>query len=395
MNALLIACAAALAAVGQPDSTTLGIIGLPGGTASFELLADGTIRAEGCLYRLLLGGGKAQVDPGSWRRLDGWLPIFESQAEAGGVAYQCRLLSVHAAGGALGGVVITARNVHLARRQATVWLEPLGKPGPLVWRADEGPSDWAEPRDEGSAFAWQVTLERGREACLTLKLAGPNAYLGEPDERQHSLERWRDAVEAEGIVRTPDANLNVLWKRSLVRLLLADSQARAEAEKQAREAAQSSEAEAAPAPGAPTGGEVDLAEAAGTAARIKAMLVREQGEELHLFAGIPGEWLALGKMTYVAQLPTRWGKISCFLKAKQGWGQVVIYPPLGARPQALVLHAPVGFKIAKAVADGRPQPVEGGEAVRLPPDAHLVQLTWASEAGQDGQEAPQASGKQG
>jgi len=357
-----------------------------------ELTTDGTFRAGEAGYWLLVGDEKVRVGTGGWQRVEGWLPAFESTDEVGGIAYRCRLFADRTALGPVAAAAVEARDAHLARRQATVWLEPASAPvrahpGEAMWRPRAGP--------EGAALAWQATLERGQQACLMLALPGSAGDVSGPPEWQHALELWRDAVEAEGVIHTPDDQLNQLWKRSLVRLLLADSQARAEAEKQAREAAQSSEAEAAPAPGAPTEDEMDLAEAAGTAARIKAMLVREQGEELHLFAGIPGEWLALGKMTYVAQLPTRWGKISCFLKAKQGWGQVVIYPPLEGRPQALVLHAPVGLKIAKAVADGRPQPVEGGEAVRLPPDAHLVQLTWASEAGQDGQEAPQASGKQG
>ncbi|MFQ6132564.1 MAG: hypothetical protein ACE5R4_11050 [Armatimonadota bacterium] len=390
MTAWVVSCAMLTGVLGQSDAPGDRLIGLPGGEATFELTAEGALRVGEAEYCLLLGDDRLAVEPGSWRRLSGWLPAFESEVEVVGVAYQCTALAAQGPQGPVPVVAIEARNVHLARRRASVWLSPAR--APVGWALDE--AVWASRADpEGTAIGWQAILERGEQAAVAFMLSDDSAGAQEwtPDRRQ-TANLWHEALESEGIIVTPDVAVNLLWKRASVRLLLAGAEERAEAEEQAREALERRRA-AAWTLGVAGQGEMALAEAAKVAAHIKGMMVREEGEELHLLPGVVREWLAPGKLTYFAQLPTKWGRVTCFLKGKHGRGEVVMYPPTEGQPAALVLHAPEDLAIAQAVVDGEKREPEPADVVRLPPNAHMVQLTWADEGAEAGEDAPAGAGQ--
>ena len=103
---------------------------------------------------------------------------------------------------------------------------------------------------------------------------------------------------------------------------------------------------------------------------LRAMLVREQGDQLILAQAVPQHWLADGKQVSVRGAPTHFGKVSYTIRSqvKEGRISVMLDPPKRTPPQAIVVHLrhPSGARIQSVLVDGKPIETFGGNTITLP-----------------------------
>jgi len=109
---------------------------------------------------------------------------------------------------------------------------------------------------------------------------------------------------------------------------------------------------------------------------LRTMLVREQGNQLHLLSVVSPAWIGKGKTISVRQAPTNFGLLAFTLEQPQA-GVAVLHlnPQFTAPPASIIVHLPWFVDLRSATADGKPiQPANG--ALSLPAGAHAIELRW-------------------
>ena len=109
---------------------------------------------------------------------------------------------------------------------------------------------------------------------------------------------------------------------------------------------------------------------------LRNMMVREQGDSLHLFSALSPAWVGKGKAIRVTGAPTYFGKLNFSLKMPDEAHAVLHIESVFDNPPAeLVLHIPWFLSASAAIADGVLVPVVDGQ-VHLPAETREVQFTW-------------------
>ena len=109
---------------------------------------------------------------------------------------------------------------------------------------------------------------------------------------------------------------------------------------------------------------------------LRNMLVREQGDELHLLSAVSPEWIGAGKAVRVADAPTEFGPINFALEMATDDSAVVrIDAKFVAAPRAIIVHLPWFATIESVTADGAPAVVRDC-TVSLSPKVRVVRLHW-------------------
>ena len=83
---------------------------------------------------------------------------------------------------------------------------------------------------------------------------------------------------------------------------------------------------------------------------FREMLVREQGDELHLFSAVPPEWLRPGD-TLGIDATTQFGPVSAVLQAEEGGARLGLVAPWHAAPTNVVLHLPYFVTMTQVDSD--------------------------------------------
>jgi hypothetical protein len=126
-------------------------------------------------------------------------------------------------------------------------------------------------------------------------------------------------------------------------------------------------------------------------AALRNMMVREQGNDLHLLSVISPEWVKPGDVITVKRAPTDFGQVNLEFRSdtigatlvldnhfsspsSQGAGSSSQSGATG--PQSIVLHLPWFTKTSSVVADDKPMQVVG-TTVKIPISARRVRLNWA------------------
>jgi hypothetical protein len=116
---------------------------------------------------------------------------------------------------------------------------------------------------------------------------------------------------------------------------------------------------------------------------LRNLLVREDGNQLHLLSAISPDWIGAGKTIAVRQTPTWFGPIAFRLEQPSA-GEAVLHldPAFSKAPQQIVLHLPWFMELHSAIADGKPVAAKGGE-LDLPAATRTVTLRWTLRPGTD------------
>jgi hypothetical protein len=105
------------------------------------------------------------------------------------------------------------------------------------------------------------------------------------------------------------------------------------------------------------------------------MLVREQGNDLHLLSCVSPEWIQAGKAIRVRRAPTTFGQLNLELVTSEGETVLRLDNHFADNPEELIVHIPWFLNIAEAVSDGEKIAPRNG-AFYLSPQTRELKLQW-------------------
>jgi hypothetical protein len=112
---------------------------------------------------------------------------------------------------------------------------------------------------------------------------------------------------------------------------------------------------------------------------LRNMLVREQGNELHLLSCLSPEWLRSGSTIGVRRAPTEFGQVNFDLAISIGTATLRLDSRFTNAPAAVILHTPWFMDVSAVKADGR-NIKPGGKGIRLPSGVKKVEIVWSEKS---------------
>jgi len=114
-------------------------------------------------------------------------------------------------------------------------------------------------------------------------------------------------------------------------------------------------------------------------ALLRNMLVREQGDDLHLLSVISPAWVVAGKEISVRRAPTNFGQVNFSLRfVSANHATLSLEDHFSDGPAKLVLHLPWFMNVTNITAGGKPLQIVGDQ-VGLPITTREVQITWSKK----------------
>jgi hypothetical protein len=109
---------------------------------------------------------------------------------------------------------------------------------------------------------------------------------------------------------------------------------------------------------------------------LRLMLVREEGNQLHLLSVLSPEWIGKGKTISVRQAPTCFGPLAFTLEQPEDGEAVLrLHAAFTAAPSRIVVHIPWFVNLQSAMVDGKPVQAAGG-ALIVSPLTREIRLGW-------------------
>ncbi len=111
---------------------------------------------------------------------------------------------------------------------------------------------------------------------------------------------------------------------------------------------------------------------------LRQMLLREDGNDLHLLSVISPAWIGAGKTIAIAQAPTQFGTVAYTLTQPDAHSaHLRLDTQFQTQPSQIVVHIPWFMRVTSAQADGKSIAVTNGE-LRLSPNARELRIEWAA-----------------
>ena len=109
---------------------------------------------------------------------------------------------------------------------------------------------------------------------------------------------------------------------------------------------------------------------------LRTMLVREEGNQLHLLSVVSPAWIGAGKRITVRQAPSNFGAVAFTLDQPSAEEAVLhLNPDFTRPPQTIVVHLPWFVELKSATADGKAIRAAGG-ALAVSPETRKVDIRW-------------------
>lgn len=113
---------------------------------------------------------------------------------------------------------------------------------------------------------------------------------------------------------------------------------------------------------------------------LRDMMVREQGNDLHLLSCVSPEWIKQGAVINVHHAPTAFGEVNLDLQIPEtGRTTIHLNNHLERKPEKIILHLPWFLHVTSASIDGKSTTPTGG-VLMLPVNARNVELRWSVPA---------------
>ncbi|MEZ0324828.1 MAG: chitobiase/beta-hexosaminidase C-terminal domain-containing protein [Fimbriimonas sp.] len=137
--------------------------------------------------------------------------------------------------------------------------------------------------------------------------------------------------------------------------------------------------------------------AARTVELVRNMLVREEGETLHLASCLSPEWVRAGQVIRLTNAATNFGMVSYVVRSRKDGADIEVSNKWRNAPKAVVLHVPFFVRLESATVDGKkvvPSPLArnvkdlkilltplellqpAGDRLTLSPGASRIRLNW-------------------
>jgi hypothetical protein len=109
---------------------------------------------------------------------------------------------------------------------------------------------------------------------------------------------------------------------------------------------------------------------------LRAMMVREDGRQVHLLSVMSPDWMGAGKEIRVERAPTEFGEVGFTLTQPDDHSaRITLNMRWREKPDSVVLHLPWFADVSAVWVDGKPVTQVNG-IVQIPADAKEVRLTW-------------------
>ena len=113
---------------------------------------------------------------------------------------------------------------------------------------------------------------------------------------------------------------------------------------------------------------------------LRNMLVREEGDQLHLLSVVSPEWIGNGKTIVVTQAPTYFGTVAFTLnQPASGEAVLQLNTAFTRAPKQIIVHLPWFIETKRATIDGRSVDAADGKLV-APPNAKEIRIQWTVKA---------------
>jgi len=112
---------------------------------------------------------------------------------------------------------------------------------------------------------------------------------------------------------------------------------------------------------------------------LRNMMLREQGDQLHLLSAVSPAWIGGGKSIHVHRAVTYFGHYAFDLTMPSDRTAVLSLDPAfetGTAPRSVMVHLPWFMQVTNVSVDGKSVPVPVSRILTIRPDAHIVQLQW-------------------
>jgi hypothetical protein len=114
---------------------------------------------------------------------------------------------------------------------------------------------------------------------------------------------------------------------------------------------------------------------------LRNMMLREDGDTLHLLSAVSPEWVGSGKSIRVERAPSTFGATAFTLRMTSETSAVLeLEDTWRNAPRALFLHLPWFMQTESATADGAALKIDG-DVVQLSPNTREVKLRWRRRSG--------------
>lgn len=115
--------------------------------------------------------------------------------------------------------------------------------------------------------------------------------------------------------------------------------------------------------------------AARTIELVRNMLVREEGDALHLTSCLSPQWVGAGQTIRLKNAPTNFGSVSFVMRSRKDGADIDLSTKWRQVPKALTLHIPFFVKLDSATVDGKRVPAKG-VMLPIPPRSKRITLNW-------------------
>jgi hypothetical protein len=114
---------------------------------------------------------------------------------------------------------------------------------------------------------------------------------------------------------------------------------------------------------------------------LRNMMLREEGDDLHLFSAVSPEWIGTGKSIRIERAPSTFGVMDFLLDMPAEDSAVLtLKTSFPHPPRKMILHLPWFMDVTSVLADGVSLHVTG-DAIELPSTARRVLLHWKRRKG--------------
>jgi len=108
---------------------------------------------------------------------------------------------------------------------------------------------------------------------------------------------------------------------------------------------------------------------------LRNMLVREEGNDLHLFSVLSPTWIREGQSLRVTDAPTNFGEIDFSLEIEKDGARLSLQPKFRENPDQIIFHIPWFVDLIEASEDGEKIKPKNG-ILRLNPQTKEVTFKW-------------------
>lgn len=115
--------------------------------------------------------------------------------------------------------------------------------------------------------------------------------------------------------------------------------------------------------------------AARTIELVRNMLVREEGDALHLISCLSPQWVGADQVIKLKNAPTTFGSVSFTMRSGHGGAEIDLATKWRQAPRSLIVHVPFFVKLDSATVDGRRIAARGG-VLTMPPRSKHIKLNW-------------------